>query len=481
MCTGNCQELCAGSPCGKFRKLPGEKSGKIKEDLFQFESGGTYWRATFDDETTIPVFERQSGVRQWDVDGNEYIDTYGPFAASCLGHTPDVVIDEVYHQAKTLMHLADMPSIPRAEFVRELAGIAPEGMDPVIHSEIGGSAAVELALQIAESYTPDPQNGIISYYGAYHGRMSAGLSATPCAYYREKVPSIKNDITRIPFPYCYRCFYGREYPGCDMFCLKALREMFKTPECGIYDPNTGVNLISALIAEPAQFHGGGVYAPAEYWKGVREICDEFGIVMVADEIAIGMGRTGRWWCIENYDVVPDMIITSKALSAGVWPLSAVIGKREIMQVWQGHPDKHMGTWHGSAIGCKAATVTIREIKKQNLLDAARDMGAYFKDGLLELQKKHALIGIVEGMGLGLGVELVKDRLSKAPAKEETAFIVKRALEYGVLINLSSYYGNRMTFMPPYVIKKEDIDLVLDVLDRCLFETEQQFGYRTGSV
>ncbi len=469
-CNVNCND-CTGKKCGELREVPGPKSKSIKEDLFKYESGATYWRATFDSEDRIPVFERQSDVRQWDVDGNEYIDTYGPFAASCLGHTPDVVIDEVYKQSKTLMHVADMPNVPRAELVKELAGIAPEGMDAVIHTEVGGSAAVELALQTAEYYTPAPQHGIISYYGAYHGRMSAGLSATPCAYYRENVPTIKNDITRIPFPYCYRCFYGREYPSCDMFCLKALKEMFKTPECGLYDPNTKTNLVSTLIVEPAQFHGGGVYAPKEYFKGIREICDEFGIVMIADEIAIGMGRTGKWWCIEHYDVVPDLITTSKALSGGVWPLSAVIGKREVMNAWNGHPDKHMGTWHGSAIGCKAATTTIREIKKRNLLDNVTEMGNYFKDGLFELQKRHELIGSIEGIGLGLGIELVKNRKTKEPAAAETSFIVKRALEYGVLVNLSSYYGNRMTFMPPYIITKSDIDIILNVLDMCLEEAK----------
>ncbi len=461
--------------CGELRELPGKRSAEIKKDLFEYESGGTYWRATFGSQETIPVFERQEGVREWDADGNEYIDTYGPFAASCLGHVPDVVIEEVYKQAKTLMHVADMPNIPRVEFVKELASIAPEGMDPVVHTELGGSAAVELALQISNYHTPDPQNGIISYYGAYHGRMSAGLSCTPCAYYREKVPTIKNDITRIPFPYCYRCFFGREYPSCEMYCLKALKEMFKTPECGLYAPETKTNLVSSLIVEPAQFHGGGVYPPKEYFKGVREICDEFGIVMIADEIAIGMGRTGKWWCMDNYEVVPDMIITSKALSAGIWPMSAVVGRRKIMEAWKNRPDKHMGTWHGSALGCKAATTTIREIKKRNLLDRVRELGSYFKDSLLQLKKSHKLIGCVEGIGLGLGVEFVKSPISKEPAKEETEFIVRRALEYGVLINLSSYYGNRVTFMPPYIITEKDIDLVIDVLDRCIAEAEEKYG------
>jgi len=226
-----------------------------------------------------------------------------------------------------------------------------------------------------------------------------------------------------------------------------------------------------MIQTP-QFHGGGVYAPKEYFKGVREICDEFGIVFISDEIAIGMGRTGKWWCIEQYDVTPDLIVTSKALSGGVWPLSAVLGKREVMDAWNGRPDKHMGTWHGSAIGCTAAVTTIREIKKRNLLAGVTVLGEHFKDGLKQLQKEHELIGCVEGIGLGLGIELVRDRKTKEPASQETAFVVRRALEYGVLINLSSYYGNRMTFMPPFVITKRDIDLVLSVLDRCLSEARR---------
>jgi 4-aminobutyrate aminotransferase-like enzyme len=462
-----------GRKSGEWREVPGQKSREIKKDLFQYEGGGTYWRATFDNEDRIPVFEKQMNVRQWDVDGNEYIDTYGPFAASCLGHVPEKVIDAVYEQSKILMHVADMPNIPRAEFVKELAGIAPGEMNDnaVVHTEIGGSAAVELALQIAEYYTPQPQHGIISFYGAYHGRMSGGISATPCAYYREKIPVIKNDIVRIPFPYCYRCYYDKEYPSCDMYCLKVFREMFKSPEYGLYDPNTKTNLISTLIAEPAQFHGGGVYAPGEYFKGIRQICDEFGIVFIADEIAIGMGRTGKWWCIEHYGVTPDLITTSKALSGGVWPLSAVLGKRKIMAAWQNHPDKHMGTWHGNAIGCKAATVTIREIKRLKLLDRVTALGNYFRDSLEQLQKKHNLIGSVEGIGLGLGIELVRDRKTKEPADKETSFVVRRALEYGVLVNLSSYYGNRMTFMPPYIIEKADIDIVVDVLDKCLQESK----------
>ena len=188
MCDFTKCEAC-GKACGELRELPGKQSEEIKKDTISIRIRRHLLAVcTFDNEKTIPVFVKQSGVRQWDADGNEYIDTYGPFAASCLGHTPETVIDEVYKQARTMMHVADMPTIPRAEFVKELASIAPQGMDPVIHSEIGGSAAVELALQIAEYYTPEPQHAIISYYGAYHGRMSGGLSCTPVPTIGKRCP-----------------------------------------------------------------------------------------------------------------------------------------------------------------------------------------------------------------------------------------------------------------------------------------------------
>lgn len=467
--------MMSGKKSGELRAVCGPKSKRLKEDLMKYESGGTYWRVTFDSPDRIPMFVRMDeGVRVWDADDNEYIDTYGPFAASCLGHRPRKLIEAAYDQMNTLMHISDMPNLPRAQLVKKLASIAPGDMkkDARVHFEVGGGPAVELALQIAEYATPSPQNDIISFYGAYHGRMSGGLSCAPNAYHREGVPAIKNNIIRIPFPYCYRCPYGRDCSNCDMFCLKALEAMFETPECGIYDPATKTNLVSCLIVEPAQFHGGGVYAPLEYFKGVRKICDEHNILFIADEIAIGMGRTGKWWCIEHYGVTPDLITTSKALSGGVWPLSAVIGKGEVFKAWDQKPDKHMGTWHGNAVGCRAALTVIEEIEQQGLLERNRQMGDYFKSGLECLAQKHALIGIVEGIGLGLGVEFVRDRKTKEPAAAETNYIVRRALEYGVLINLSSYYGNRVTFMPPYVITKADIDTVLEVLDKCLTEVEQ---------
>ncbi|MDD5016506.1 MAG: aspartate aminotransferase family protein [Eubacteriales bacterium] len=463
------------SKLGEYRDTPGKKSQEIKEDLFKYESGGTFWRVTYDSPNKIPVFERMKGTRVWDVDGNEYIDTYGQFAASCLGHAPEELISEVIDQMKTLMHISDMPNIPRAKLVKELAGIGPGEMkkDAKVQFEIGGSAAIELAIQIAESYTPHPQHDFISFFGAYHGRTTGALTVAPNVYFRDGMPSMANRVTRIPYAYCYRCYYDMKYPSCNMYCVKHLKRMFESPEFGIYDPKTKTNFISTLIVEPAQFHTGGIFPPKEFMQGLREICDEFGIVMIDDEIAIGMGRSGKWFCIEHYDVTPDLVVTSKALSGGIWPLSAVIGKSEVMSVWDDKPDKHMGTWHGNAVGCRAALTVIDQIKKRNLLKRNEEMGNYFLDGLKQLQKRHEMIGDVQGIGLGLSLELVRDRKTKEPAEPETIEVLKKALDYGVLICRAAYYGNRMTFMPAYIIEKSEIDTILDIVDRCIDSIEKK--------
>ncbi len=473
-CDSGCMG-CGGKKCGEFREVPGEKSKKIKDDLFRYESGGTFWRVTNDSAETVPVYERMQGLLMWDADGNEYMDTYGQFAASCLGHAPEELIREVAGQMRTLMHVSgDTPNMPRAELVKMLVEeVAPGSMrgDSKVQFELGGSGAVELALQIARYAQPDPQNDFISFFGAYHGRTTAALTVAPNIYFRDRLPTMAEKVTRVPYAYCYRCHFDREYPSCDMACVKYLKKLFTSPEFGIYDPASKTNSVAAVIVEPAQFHTGGIYPPAEFMQGIREVCDEYGLIMIDDEIAVGMGRSGKWWCIENYGVTPDMIVTSKALSGGIWPLSAVIGRTSVMSAWDGKPDKHMGTWHGNAVGCRAALKVIEEVQKRNLMESNAAHGKYFLDGLEQMKKSHSMVGDVQGIGLGLSLELVRDKKTKEPAEKETVAVIKKALERGVVICRAAYYGNRMTFMPGYIVTERDIDLILRVVDECIAEVE----------
>lgn len=472
----SCENECTScKKCGEFRQVPGSKSREFKENLMKYESGGTFWRATNDSADRIPVYGKADGLKMWDVDGNEYIDTYGQFAAACLGHAPEGLIEAVTDQMRTLMHISgDTPNVPRTELVKKLVEeIAPGDMkgNSKVQFEVGGSGAVELALQIAEYAQEDPQNDFISFFGAYHGRSTAALTVAPNIYFRDRLPTMAQKVTRVPYAYCYRCPYDREYPSCDMFCVTYLKRLFESPEYGIYDPKTKTNSIAAIIVEPAQFHTGGIFPPEEFIQGVREVCDQYGLIMIDDEIAIGGGRSGKWWCIENYGVTPDMIATSKAITGGAWPLSAVIGKNSVMKAWDDVPDKHMGTWHGNAVGARATLYTLTEIQKQDYLRKNAEHGKYFLDGLEVLKKEHPMVGDVQGIGLGLSLEMVKDKKTKEPAEGETIAVIRKALEYGVTICRAAYYGNRMTFMPGYIVTNNEIDLILEVVDRCINEVE----------
>jgi 4-aminobutyrate aminotransferase-like enzyme len=215
-----------------------------------------------------------------------------------------------------------------------------------------------------------------------------------------------------------------------------------------------------------------IVPPIEFFQGIRRICDEYGIILVDDEIAMGIGHTGHWFACEYYGVVPDIIGMGKALTGGVWPLGAVIAKEEIMDIWGASPDKHMGSYHGNPVGCAVALANIRLIREKKLLQNAKSMGRYMLDGLASLMKVHSMVGEVVGVGLALGVELVRNRATKEPATEETQQLVSECMRRGVLILRCGYYGNRLNMMPSLDISKEEADTILKVLDEALTLVER---------
>jgi 4-aminobutyrate aminotransferase-like enzyme len=199
------------------------------------------------------------------------------------------------------------------------------------------------------------------------------------------------------------------------------------------------------------------------------------MILVDDEIAMGIGHTGHWFACEHYEVVPDIIAIAKALTGGVWPLGAVIAKKEIFELWGAEPDKHMGSYHGNPVGCAVALENIRLIKERNLLENARIMGNYMLAGMKDLMRRHPLLGEVVGVGLVLGAELVRNRKTKEPASEETQQLVQECLRRGVLILRLGPFGNRLNMMPPIDISEEDANMILRVLDESLGVVEKQMG------
>jgi 4-aminobutyrate aminotransferase-like enzyme len=396
-----------------------------------------------------------------------------------MGYLPLELIEVACSQMKELVHVPDVPTVPRIRLSEELLRIAPGDLaHGRVQYEVGGSGAMDLALQMAYYFSsetkPHGRHRVMSCWGNYHGRTLGTLSVTGSAHCQEGMP-IWEKTTFVPFAYCYRCFLEKDYPDCDMACIGFIERMFDSEAHVLRNPATGRNQISVLFYEPIQAHLGMVIPPVEFFQGIRRLCDQYGILLVDDEIAMGIGHTGHWFACEYYGVVPDIIGIGKALTGGVWPLSAVIATKEIMDVWGASPDKHMGSYHGNPVGCAVALANILLIEEKKLLENVRSMGTYLLEGLSDLMKSHSMIGEVVGVGLALGVELVRNRSTKEPATEETQLLVSECMKRGVLILRCGYYGNRLNMMPSLDISQGEADTVLEVLDETLAFVEKRGG------
>jgi 4-aminobutyrate aminotransferase len=223
--------------------------------------------------------------------------------------------------------------------------------------------------------------------------------------------------------------------------------------------------VAAVILEPVQGHGGWIDPPPEFLPKIREICNDHGILLISDEVITGFGRTGKWFGIQNYDVVPDIIACGKGLASG-FPISAMITTPEISSVWKSL--QHTSTFMGHPAGCAAAMASLAEIEERNLVDRSAQLGARFKERLLEMKERHAIVGDVRGIGSMMGIEIVRDKATKEPGSEEGARIVHRALEKGVMItNYGGTYHNVIKMSPPLVITDEQFEVALDLLDESI--------------
>ncbi|MCD6218928.1 aspartate aminotransferase family protein [Candidatus Calescamantes bacterium] len=447
--------------------FPGPKTLKILEDLKKYESRGDLCFANYG---IPPVIEEAEGCFVKDVDGNTYLDLTGGFAALNLGHCPQEVIEAVYSQMKKVHHTAQQPTEIRVKLAKKLVEIAPGKLrnNSKVQFDTGGTNAVEVGMKLAKAYTKRPY--ILCYSGAYHGRSFGTLAVTCFPFLKENFFPIMPGGVRIPYPYCYRCPFGREYPSCELFCVKYIENLFSDPAYGLIDRKKGTNLVAGLLFEPAQGAGGYIIPPDGYWQKIRKLCDEYDILMIDDEIQMGWGRSGKMFAIEAWGVTPDIIMAGKAFTAGVFPNAAIIARTEIMDVFK--PIHQSVTFSGNPVGSAAVLAMLETLEKKDLLKNACRMGEYFLEKLKELQNKHKLIGCVQGKGLMLSMEFVRDRETKEPASEETIGIIKEAIKRGLLLTISGHFGNRLNIVPPLIITKEEIDMGIKILDEVIGLAEE---------
>jgi 4-aminobutyrate aminotransferase-like enzyme len=279
-------------------------------------------------------------------------------------------------------------------------------------------------------------------------------------------------IGYLQFPYCYRCPYEKQYPECKMHCMKSFEKLLESKETPYTDGANQINNVAAVLVESFQSSAGYYIPPPGYLQELRRITNKFGMLLIVDEIQTGLGRSGKLWAFEHSDIEPDMFTTSKALGGGV-PLSAVIARSDILTEWG--PGAHLSTQAGNVLACAAGNYVLDVISSDDFLKKVNETGAYFMQGLQELEKRHKIIGHIDNKGIYTGIELVNDRKTKEPAAEAATYIRDKAVAEGMLFEKGGYYHNRMQLIPPLNIERDVLDKVVALLGKLFDEAEKKFA------
>lgn len=382
-----------------------------------------------------------------DLDGNEHIDLTGGWGCLNVGYSHPHVVRAVQEQAARFTHTdcSVMMYDVYIELAERLSTLAPGPSPKKTIFFNSGAEAVENAVKISRSYTKRP--AVVVFEGAFHGRTFMALSMTHRAKpYKEGFAPFASDLYRMPFPQPYR----------NPMDFKQWEKQLLT----LVNPDE----IACIVVEPIQGEGGFVVPQEGFLKFLRELTQKYGIVLVADEIQTGMGRTGKLYAYEHFGIEPDLSTLAKSLAAGM-PLSAVVGVQKVIDA----PGESAigGTYVGNPVACAAALAVLDIIEAENLLERAGDLGAYMRERFLQMQQKYAVIGDVRGLGAMVAIELVKDRTSKEPASEETMAVIKDCLANGVIIAKAGLLGNVIRMLVPLVIKEHELKRGFDTIERAM--------------
>jgi len=401
------------------------------------------------------VVKSGDGFLVEDVDGNIYLDFNSGIAVMNVGHRHPAVISAIERQIKKLLHYSITDFIYRetSDLAEKLVKITPGNFKKKVFFGNSGAEAIEASIKISRGFFKNKRPYIISFIGGFHGRTIGSLSLTASKpIHRKFFSPLMPNVIHIPYPYCYRCPFKQEYPSCNYWCIDFIEEW-------VFEKYVDPEEISSIFFEPILGEGGYIVPPPKIWKKLERLAKKYDILLVADEIQTGIGRTGRWFASEHWNIKPDIIAVAKAIASGL-PLGVVIGRKEVMSLSRG---SHASTFGGNPISCAAANAVIDIISKERLLENASRMGEYMIKRLKEYSEKFNMIGDVRGKGLMIGVELVKDRKNKVPASKELSIILQELFRNGVLAIGGGV--STIRFAPPLIITKEAIDKALEIVGK----------------
>jgi len=405
------------------------------------------------------VAKSGSGAMVEDVDGNTFLDFAAGIAVVATGHCHPQVVAAIQKQAAELIHMSctDFYYEGTVELAEKLASIAP-GKDPKrVYFGNSGTEAIEAAMKLARYHTK--RDKFIAFHGCFHGRTFGSLSLTASkAVQRKHFGTLVAGVFHTPYPNTYRGAYGVRPEHASADALAHIEnELFKR----LVDPEE----VAAIFIEPIQGEGGYLPAPADFLQGLERLCRKHGILLVADEVQSGMGRTGKWWAVDHAGIVPDMICTAKGIASGM-PLGAVIANANVMD-WK--PGAHASTFGGNPVSIAAALSTIEILERDAIANAAR-MGEFIFRQTAGWSERHKSVGDVRGKGLMIGIEFVRDRKTKEKAPELRNQVLQAAFHKGLLVLGAG--ENSLRLAPPLVIDEEQAEFALRTLDECISKAER---------
>lgn len=401
------------------------------------------------------VMKRGRGARVEDVDGNEYIDLFSSSAVLNTGHSHPRVVKAIKDQVDEFIHFSTdyMYAEAQVKLAKLLVDITPGDHGKKVCFGHSGSDSIDGAIKLARAYTS--RSKIISFTGAYHGSTFGALSVSAISLnMKRKIGPLLAEVYHMPYPDCYRCRFNAEPENCSLDCLQFFKDALES-----YIPPEEV---AAILIEPIAGDLGFVEPPVRYMKQLAELCEKHGILIIVDEVQQGFGRTGKWFSIEHFGVIPDILVAGKAMASGL-PLSAVVARAEIVESL-GEPG-HLFTLQGNSTCASAAIATIDVINDEKLIQNAAELGEYGLEKLRTLQDKYDVVGEVRGKGLSIGVELVKNRETKEKDPVAAAKVVYECWQKGVLLIFLA--ENVLRIQPPLLISKSDFDKGLAVIEKAI--------------
>lgn len=404
----------------------------------------------------FPVaFEQGHGVTLMDVDGNTFLDFSSGIYVTSLGHAHPKVSEAVARYSRTLMNCHDFTTPVKTMLLEKLAGISPGDLNGAQFYD-SGTTAVEAGLRIMRAATGKSE--FISFWNAFHGKT---LGAASLGHMDVSQGLRAPGFIRAPGPYPYRCVWGDDCDDCGVRCVDNLREVIKQQSTG---------RVAGIVVEPIQGWAGSIVPTDRFLPALRDLCDELGLLLMADEVLVGMGRTGKMFCVDHWDVVPDLLTTGKGFGNG-FPVTAILVSDKIKDAVE--KISASTSYGGNPMACAAALASIEVIEEENLCERAEVLGNLMLGRMNEMKQAHPIIGDVRGRGCILGIELVKDRGSKEPFPEAGRMVYQKAFERGLAWIPA---GHILRMSPPLIMSEELALKGLDIIEEAIYVTERALGY-----